>query len=813
MILHIIIFITILGIYLYLGTYIFEKNIKENVNQNLTTYFYIAYFLIFIILCNTFLLNVFYGKIQNKRGPVGPIGIRGNLGKMGENGLCEYSCTNKECYIKIVELVQNKYNKLLKDIDNITNPINIKLDILHPKTKKVYKTQLKNNMLNNMLEGLCESKQYKKAINDSNKTTDQVNNYIYNIVEKWIEIIYKSLPKEERTSLTNKNNFFTNNYLNEENTSWIDDNNPFDEISKYDIYEWGRNRTFKPKHIRIDNNPINVNYVPQDSKPPLKILYSNNYQFIYDNSYNSGKYTSIIIIFNKKYIPFQMYYINKSEVKFELTSKNNNNKTWQYKDSNDKFILFSEENNNKINTNISNKSTKELELQIKNLTNDYPINNVSIWKNQEPIKYRKETYYPVSNLVIGPNKDYQSTTTKEIVDPNEKYYKVKTYNYTGIQDKKENINKQLEFKNPKKSTILVTGDVENPDEYYKVWDNSNTYEQNNVSIWRPICPNGYESLSDVAVKGFNEPKIDTIKCVPKLCVEKNTQKEETLFTTFDNNELIGYSNNNNKTNPINKNSFNAFRYKDKDDSKNIVKGFKNNLYTIKDSCITNKDSVTKPVEEKYGRIGLGWNGRPLRNPKYSIFSYLVQMPEAIISNKATNFKYYIIHTELYNIDKKPDANFKTSAKNQYYILVLNFRTNKYDRCLSTNGTTEIVRTTLRSELESYWELEPINNNDFDEIRLKSAKTGNYLYHDRNANLRRDLVKNRVFEKQKPLNNETKTDNSMIFVNIKSSFGTNIQTALENGEPRLEEKYYKNNEKNKTNKYKDDYQFEKRGIHK
>ena len=27
----------------------------------------------------------------------------------------------------------------------------------------------------------------------------------------------------------------------------------------------------------------------------------------------------------------------------------------------------------------------------------------------------------------------------------------------------------------------------------------------------------------------------------------------------------------------------------------------------------------------YGRIGLGWNGRPLRDPKYSIFNYLVQI--------------------------------------------------------------------------------------------------------------------------------------------------------------------------------------------
>ena len=61
--------------------------------------------LLFIILCNTFLLNVFYGKIRNKTGPTGPIGVKGNMGKIGEDGICEHSCSNKECYIKLVELI------------------------------------------------------------------------------------------------------------------------------------------------------------------------------------------------------------------------------------------------------------------------------------------------------------------------------------------------------------------------------------------------------------------------------------------------------------------------------------------------------------------------------------------------------------------------------------------------------------------------------------------------------------------------------------------------------------------------------------
>ena len=807
MILQIISFISILSIYLYCGSYIYKSNKKNNVNSSIVKYFYIAYFIIFIILCNTYLLTFFYSKISNKTGPTGPTGVKGNMGETGIKGKCEFSCVDKECNIKLIEVIHNKYNKLLKEIDGIDKEINIKKEIKNIKTQIVMKTVLKNNMLNNLVDSLCVSKQYLKAIKDSNKTVDEVNNYIYSIFEKWIEIIYKSLPKKDRISENENNNFFISTYSNIDNTEWLNDKNPFEEISKYDIYNWGMNRTFKPKYIKIDNNPNNVNYLPQDSKPPLKILYSNNYEFIYNNSINNTRRDVAFIQFNEN-IPTYMYLKDKPNNKFKINQLSTYE--WEYI-RNNISISFSSQINAKIRSHIEDFIEKPLKIELPHEKDTYPDNKVSIWQNRGSIKYRKENYYPVSNLVIGPNNNYKSTSEKEIIDPDEKYYKVKKYTYNSIQNNNDKKKDRFEFSNPKKSTILITGDVENPEEYYKLWDNSNSYEQNNVSIWRPICPEGYESLSDVAVKGFKKPKKDTIKCVPKVCLEKNTNEEKTLFKTFDNNELIGYSDNNNLNYPSNENSFNAFRYKDKDESKNTIKGFRNNLYTINEDCLTTKNTVTKPVETKYGRIGLGWNGRPLRQPKYSIFSYLVQMPEAIISNKATNYKYYIIHTELYNMDSKTDANFKTSAKNLYYVLVLNFRTNKYDRCLSINGKSEIIRTTLRNELEAYWEIEPVKNNSFDEIRLKSAKTGRYLYHDRNINLRRDLVKNRVFEKQKPLNKKTKNENSMIFVNVKSSFGTNIQTALEDGEPRLEEKYYKNYTKNKTNKYNDDYKFEKRGI--
>ena len=192
------------------------------------------------------------------------------------------------------------------------------------------------------------------------------------------------------------------------------------------------------------------------------------------------------------------------------------------------------------------------------------------------------------------------------------------------------------------------------------------------------------------------------------------------------------------------------------------------------------------------------------------------MPEAIISNKATNFKYYIVHTDMYNNNIEQSVEVNTSAKNLYYILTLNINNNKYDRCLSVDGETNIIRNEIRNEEEAYWIIEPILNADetpnYDEIRLKSKKTGNYFKHVRKQNLRREIGMNNVFEKQQQTKQTPNSDddNSLIFVNIKSAYGTNVETAIENSPARTQTKYYLNNEKNVNNKSKS-YNYENRGI--
>lgn len=715
---YIIIGISVLLLYLYIGFNIFHQVSRDRlISDNLAIYFYVAYIVLFIVVVNGFIMITFHERIKKKTGPPGALGVQGNRGNRGISGKCETSCLDQKCHIDLMTIIQKKYNELLAKEDK--NPINIILETSDPISGQIVNRQMKNKILNNMIDNICESKQIKAAI--LKKKPDDVNKYIATIFEEWIDLIYNALPSENKHYENEETNFFLNRDANNNNQTWNNGEDPFKKIEKYDIYNWGAGRIFKPLNIRIDNDPNSVNYLPVDSKPPLKLIYSNNYEFIYDNELNNSDH-------------------------------------------------------------------KDYAKNVKK----YPKNSVSIWNNKEPINYRKERYYPIGNLVIGPGKSYSQTSEKEIDDPEEKYYKEKVFKYSGKQEKGE-----LSFKGPTKKTVLVTGDIADPEDYYSLWNNKNSYERNNVSIWRPKCPLGYESMSDVAVSGFNKPTSSNIKCVPKVCLIPNNKKKHTLFKTFDDKKIIGYSLNNNDEIPSVNNGYNMYRFDNKEDKP---------LYKINEDCLTNKEAKTKPVEDTYSRIGLGWNGRPLRDPKYSIFNYLVQMPEAIISSKTTNYKYYIIHTQLFNSNNKPDANFKTSSKNLYYILVLNYLNKKYDRCLSTNGKAKIIRTKIRNEPQSYWQIEPTKIDG--EIRLKSAHTGYYLKHDRNLNLRKDIVKMRVFETQ----TTNKNDNKAIFINIKSSFGTNYKTALEEDTSRKEEKYYLN-KNSKLNISKDNYEYPLRGIQK
>ena len=771
-------------IYSILVYYIYNK--QKNSKQFL--FYIISCIVFYFIIANVLMLLLFYNDIISKVGPQGEKGFSGEQGLIGDKGSCDIMCFDKKCKFDFMDAIEYKLNELLfkefptdsrvskmreKDIlniekdkydeykkdnlaikiiidiknieyekigielkqdienlkkmkDNNTNPETIQLlemdiekldlELKQIEDLSITDKKLKNNVLNQIVFAICNSKQYNQAINDNlgDKKKEDVNNYVIRVLHELVEYIYNS----SGDTFDSKIEFF-----NSEHMRFTDD--ILSNLMKYDIYHWGLQRIFRPLHIKMDDT-INHNYLPEDNKPPLQILYTNDYIPIMDNQ------------------------------------------------------------------NFEDKSPKS------------PDSLLTFYRNRNHYKYREEDYYPVGNVFETKQGSYTneiklvdymnifeltkeidnlkeelkeaSNEDKKIIETEIKLLEEKYKKINPTLNKKINnlINKEkTEIKIPTKQTIIVTGDVDSPKELTFLQSNeSNLNEREDLSIYRPVCNTGYESIADYTLKGYKEQLSpaeinNSIKCLPKVCLEDISKDELDILDTS-----IGklyYKKDTEEVNKQNKfkSSHHLFRH-EKDYKKNPLR-------RIKKSCLINTKSEI--IKDTQANVGIGWNARPMRDPKYSIFSYLIEFPQSIISSKTSNYKYYIIHTELYNkkdLDSS-EKDFRTSSRNLYYILALNHKNNKYDRCLAVSNNGTIIREKIKNQDQCYWQIMPLNNN-FDEIRLRSFKEQDkYLTHYRNRkHYRREIVKNPVYEKLEPDNNK----DNQIFVNIKSKYGTHIETALD-----------------------------------
>ena len=745
--------------------------------------------------------------------------------------------------------------------------------------------KLEQKFVDTVMEEAEKFKTGEGNANDKKFTPTNVQEYIKDIFGQWMKLICDSLSNPY-------SDFFNKQYATNSNTKWIDDKNPFDEIIKYDLYHWGLTRLFFPAHIKIDEKIQNYEYLPEGPKPPLKYIQTNDLKWVYDSKLNRvgrGSEQPPLIMKDengedKEMDPSDIPWKDLSPENIaELKSFGVTQPTGNTTAATATATTITTNSNGFKNIKFKNKKRKNKEgfqsTPTEQLTAPHTIITkppyqssnklISIWRNKNKVHYENEDYYPVGTLVIQNNlikpgglhstsviESGPTTVTQSQTQSNSSATTTNptTHSTPILKDKKiyrdtigkNGINKEIvtdvdttfdgygeslpgfSFRGPKAETILVTGDVQEPKGYELLVDNNNTFERNNVSIYRPICtdPGEYDSVGDIAVQGFGDnskPETFNYRCLPKKCLEKlNTNDENSKCLTFNGKKSLKTMVTNQITEDgIGENGYNFFRYdanecKEGEDSKP--------LYRIKDGCLTN--SSGKKPNTRFGRIGLGWHGRPYRDPKYSIFSYLSQFPEAIITSRATGYKYYIIHTELFNNNTDPLALYKTSAKNLYYILAYNFNTGKYDRCYSvrSNDEEKLMTTRIKREDECYWIIEYVRNNntgqikDPPEIRLKSKKTDKHFLHKRREDLRRTVGFEDLPEKQVDLDDYLKVlgerdirgvievspekgvlrddYDGTLFVNIKSAFGTDISTALESdtypdgsSRPRLNNKFY------------------------
>ena len=783
------------------------SNYQKQKESKLFLFYIISSIILYFIIINGLTLLYFYNDIIKKSGPQGEKGYIGEMGLSGERGICDIKCFDKKCSNDFMDAIEYKLNELLsKDEKTKNDPrvikmrehniLNIEKDDYDKYKKEHYNEQkertkshlavriiediknieyneiaekiyeeleikkenkkttinpdqklklemdidklqfdyesyrdlsitdkkLKNNVLNQIVFAICNSKQYNQAINNNlgGKNKEDVNNYVIRVLHELVESIYNS----SGDTFDSKIDFFNSEHMKFKDEVLL-------ELMKYDVYHWGLQRIFRPLHIKIDDSIKYNNYLPEDNKPPLKILYTNDYIPIMDDQHYDDKNPKS----NKELLTF---YRNRNHYRYKEEDYHPVGNVFENKDTEGEDTLY----------------TTDVKLM------DY-INIFELNKEINDLEQERKTT----------KIEDQPTIQEEINELKNKYSKMNP-----TLDKKINslLNDKMEVNIPKKQTILVTGDIDTPKELTFLQSNEeNLNEREDLSIYRPVCNIGYDSIADYTLKGYkkklSKTEIDnSIKCLPKLCLEDIPENElDTIDTSIG---KLKYKKDTVAVNKENKfdSSHHLFRH-EKDYDKNPLK-------RIKKDCIIN--SRSNPIKQAQSNVGIGWNGRPIRNPKYSIFSYLIEMPQAIISAKTSNYKYYIIHTEIYHkkdIENDGDNSFLTSSRNLYYVLALNHKNKKYDRCLSVDNKGNIIRDKIKDQHQCYWQIIPLDKG-FNEIKLMSYKLQNkYLVHNRNIkNYRREVVKNPVYEK---LEDENNNDNQ-IFVNIKSKFGTHIETALD-----------------------------------
>lgn len=336
---------------------------------------------------------------------------------------------------------------------------------------------------------------------------------------------------------------------------------------------------------------------------------------------------------------------------------------------------------------------KSRDVQVQRLkiieTNDYSKigdsssndeNHESSWWSPNSQNIGGDTYHPVGDIMTIRTLNH-SKNGQTFVGNNKEYV---TYNKSGDNG-------------PDMKTILVSGDVVDPVGYVQ---SARPYTHDRTLIYSPQCPEGYTAIGDIGLSN-NRPNTQ-VKCLPTECVEEvvpghgsydgdesdplqwdrydrwyNPRRLRYSFTWYSSVNTVGSWDRGDLDANYNK-GYNLMR------GSQAYGNYGNPWYKIKKSCLVKTPNrafpplpdipppSTKEVEEINADLGIGWYGHPYKlDPKYSIFTFLNIVPEGMIVNQGTAQRFYIVHTEGFDI-------------NLFNILTYNNNTSKFDGSLQIN---------------------------------------------------------------------------------------------------------------------------------
>lgn len=716
-------------------------------------YYHIYAILLFLVMIATFINIIIavtsYRKTSNIAGIPGKRGIKGHTGKRGAAGKCDEDCGQKVCYIDIID----EANKTFQEI--VTKLVGDDNNGVSTKTKKS-DFKINNAYFLDIINSICKSKQYKTILlgkHPKKPSEQKLIKHLKKSVREWVNHILDITNVDDRLTGVLEEQHKGVRFLLEPNWNRTMMNfnkngitrNPFDELEKYDIWNWSQGLTIKP--LQIDINVKNLEK-PEPDTARLYIKKSNNYNSVFDSSAPKDKWDDKNCQFN--------------QMGADRTNPHNLSKC-VFMNSN-----FLKDYVNTWKTDVYQKDT-ELSLYTaqayRNQNNQefYPVG--SVWRGNENTK--KPPGVPLTpssknSCGYGHGKDGLSTAKNE---------------------------------GPEKETLLVSGDVQPPTDFELIWDNKvgcPECQNNKVKIYRPIAPEGYVCMGDYATNGDKktdinlDPEQTNIRCVPKDCVKEakignrfwnnknisydkydsyenyiskkpyssDTQLTASFWTAGMDNIGVGEEQKNNYgMNFENNDGYNLFRT-----SKNLKRPKKLKSYIIKDKCLR-VGGGKEPVHPEVNYKHLKKNSTDTSNREKTDGYFGGKPGMAIVTNQDSSPG---TNKHILNINNKPlrmyiidDLN-KTEKKENggteylydtYFIAIFNPNKNDFSNYVVTNQNGEIEVTDNPNRRNKYhrWVIETPFESDpqppkqsYDSniysfgLHLKGSVDNKYLKHEYDA---------------------------------------------------------------------------------
>jgi hypothetical protein len=227
---------------------------------------YILFWVVYIITILTVINSIFnlyvYLSINKKVAPSGEKGQQGQVGDQGDDGECDYDMKLKKYIHKILTELDKHYNIILnKANEKITGVVS-----------KNSSANINNKYIKDTLRRILKSKQFIEIAQTQNVI--KVIDYITEIFKRWLEILANADKSEGKKHLKDYMEIYGEQVQWEFITN--PDNNPFNEIEKYDIYYWGLNKEFYPIKLKVCKKQPR-----EKSNKMFKAIKTNLYREIY----------------------------------------------------------------------------------------------------------------------------------------------------------------------------------------------------------------------------------------------------------------------------------------------------------------------------------------------------------------------------------------------------------------------------------------------------------------------------------------------------------------------------------------------------